>query len=55
MWRRSRAKRGPASITRREVAEGTGRRGCRSKFWASEDRRDELCVTREAARDELIQ
>ena len=52
--------------TRRVVEEGTGRRGdmlivpkkkrapaCRSMYWASEGRRDEMCVTREAVRDEL--
>ena len=32
--------------------EGTGCPG-RSKCWASEDRRDELCVTREDVRDEF--
>ena len=41
------------SQTRLEVEEGTGRLECRSKYWASEDRRDESCVTREAVRDEF--
>ena len=39
--------------TRREVEEGTDRLGCRYKCCASEDRRDELCVPREAFRDEI--
>ena len=53
MWRRSRTKRRPASITHREVEEGTGRPGYPSYFWASEDRRDELSMTREVVRDEF--
>ena len=39
--------------TNREVEEGTGRPGCRSKYWASEVRRDELHVTRQVVRDEF--
>ena len=39
--------------TRREVEEGTGRPGCRSKYCASEDRRDELCVPGEVVRDDF--
>ena len=41
--------------THHEVEEGTRRPGCRSKYWASYDRRDELCVIREVVRDELSQ
>ena len=33
--------------THREVEEGTGRPGCRSKYWAREDPRSELHVSRE--------
>ena len=32
--------------TPREVEEGTGRPGCRSKFWASEDRCDEYVTVK---------
>ena len=39
-------------VTRDAEKEGTSCRG-RSKCWASEDRRDELCVTREDVRDEF--
>ena len=31
--------------------EGTGRAGCRSKYWANEDQRDEPCKIREGRRD----
>ena len=75
MWRKSRTKRGPASIphavrwkkasTARcadpssghmtKKKEGISRPGFRSKYWASEDRRHELCVIREAVRDEVSQ
>ena len=42
-----------AHVDRFEEKEGTSRPGCRSKHWASEDRRDELCVTGGAVRHEF--
>ena len=45
--------RDPSSGHKLIVTKGTGFLARRSKYCASEDRRDELCVTREAVRDEF--